>query len=575
MNQKPSAIHRKPALLPYIALVGRHWRAMTLGTGLALLAAAAAIGLLTLSGWFLAASALAGLNTATAQLFNFFFPSVGVRLAAMLRTTARYGERVVSHDATFRILQTLRTWCYRRIEPLAPARLSHHHSGELLSRIITDVDTLDNLYLRVLSPSAVALLMTMAMVLFISRFDFSIALVAAGSLILAGAGVPALAQRLARTAARALNDRSADLRTAWVETIDGLGALLSCGAERRFLRRLEDRHRELVENQHRMSRITGLTAALMSLTCGLAVVATLFIGVKAVQSAQLSGPLLAMLTLAVMAAFDSVAMLPTAYQYLAQTRRAAARLNDITSARPAVDFPVRSQPLAAGLDIDCRGVGFRYADAERPALEHLDLHIPAGCHLAVMGETGAGKSTLLYLLARFEDPAAGEIRLAGCPLPGFTEEDLRRLICIIDQRAHIFSGTIRENLLLARPEADDQALEEALAAVRLDDLVQGLPDGLQTWVGEAGRLLSGGQARRLAVARAVLSDAPIWIFDEPTEGLDSDTADAMMQALLDLGRDKTVIVVTHQSDTIRQMDQVISLQRGRVVASGPPAEFCL
>ncbi len=559
-------MNQKPGLIPFIAMLGRHWKAMILGTVLALLAAGAAIGLLTLSGWFLAASALAGMNVATAQLFNFFFPSVGVRLLAMVRTATRYGERIVSHEATFRILETLRVWCYRRIEPLVPARLSRLHSGDLLSRIITDIDTLDNLYLRVLSPSAVALLVTLSVVLFISRFSHPIAFIAAVALIAAGAGIPVLAQHLAQPAARQLNDRTADLRTALVECIHGLAALLSCGGERRFLQHLDTRHRDLVKNQSEMSRISGLTAALMSLASGVAMAATLWIGVSAVESGILSGPHLAMLVLAVMAAFDSVAMLPTAYQYLGQTRRAAARLHGVIDAHPAVRYPRQSPSPDGGLDIEFRGVGFHYAGSGRPVLENIDLHIPAGAHMALMGSTGAGKSTLLYLLARFEDPSQGEIRLAHRPLTAFTEEDLRRSICIIDQRAHIFSGTIRDNLILACPEADDEDLWNALAVVRLDEFVRSLPDGLETWVGDAGRLLSGGQARRLAVARAVLSDAPAWILDEPTEGLDRDTADAMIKALLERGKDKTVIVVTHQPETIRRMDEVIVLQQGRIAS---------
>ncbi len=569
MNLETRSMNHKPVLRPFIALLVRHWKAMTLGTGLALLATAAAIGLLALSGWFLAASALAGMNVATAQLFNFFFPSVGVRLLALARTAARYGERIVSHEATFRILETLRAWCYRRIEPLVPAGLSRHHSGDLLSRIITDIDTLDNLYLRVLSPSAVAILMTLLMGLFIGRFNSLMALVTVGALITAGAGIPILAQRLAQTAARRLNDRTADLRTALVECIYGLAALLSCGAQDRFLLHLEARHQALVENQSQMSRIAGLTAALMSLTSGLAVVATLAIGVAAVNAAILTGPHLAMLALAVIASFDAVAMLPTAYQYLGQTRRAATRILEVTEVQPAVSYPPQSQVWDGGFDIEFRDVTFRYADDSRAVLENIDLHIPAGCHMAVMGDTGAGKSTLLYLLARFEDPSAGEIRLARQPIDRFSEVDLRGLICTIDQRAYIFSGTIRENLLIACPEAEDEALRDALAVVGLRDFVSGLPEGLETWVGEAGRLLSGGQARRLAVARAVLSDAPIWIFDEPTEGLDRETAEVMMNALLERGWLKTVIVITHQPEAVQQMDEVIILQDGRMVASGP------
>jgi ATP-binding cassette subfamily C protein CydC len=546
-------------------MLGRHWRSLALGTGLAFLATCAAIGLLCLSGWFLAASALAGMQAATAQAFNFFYPSVAVRLLAMARTVTRYGERVVCHDATFRVLETLRTWCYGRIEPLVPSRLGRLHSGDLLSRIITDIDTLDNLYLRVLSPTAVAAATIGLLFFFIARFNFQIALAAVTALLLGGAGIPVLAQRLALSAAQRLNKRMADLRTALVDGIHGLAALLSCNAEDRFLRHLETRHSALVQEQKRMSRVTGMTAALLGLTAGLATAATLFLGVAAASAGKLTSPQLAMLTLAVMAAFEAVSSLPVAYQYLGQTRRAASRLHGVTEVPPAVDYPHKTQGSPGAWDIDLQGVTFFYPGAHRPALERIDLHLPAGRHLAVMGNTGAGKSTLLYLLARFEDPWEGHIRLAGQPLAAFAEEDLRRAVCIIDQRSHIFSGTIADNLLLARPDAHAEELWNALDGVRMRDFVQRLPKGLDTWVGEAGRLLSGGQVRRLAVARVLLSDAPIWVLDEPTEGLDAETADAVIQTLRERGSAKTLIVVTHQAEIARKLDEVLFLRQGRIV----------
>jgi ATP-binding cassette subfamily C protein CydCD len=564
-NYKPQTINHKPTLIPFIRMIGRHWRSLALGTGLAFLATGAAIGLLCLSGWFLAASALAGMQAATARAFNFFYPSVAVRLLAMTRTVTRYGERVVCHDATFRVLETLRTWCYRRIEPLVPARLGRFHSGDLLSRIVTDIDTLDNLYLRVLSPSAVAVATIGGLFLFIARYNLPIALVAAATLVLGGAGIPILAQRLALSAARRLNERMAELRSTLVDGIQGLAALLSCGAEDRFLRRLESRHAGLVHEQEGMSRVTGLTTALLGLTSGLATAGTLFLGAAAAGAGTLTGPQLAMLTLAVVAAFDVVSPLPVAYQYLGQTRRAAARLHGVTEVPPAVDYPEQSRGPRGSWDIEFQGVTFYYPDACRPSLKNINLHIPAGRHLAVMGDTGAGKSTLLYLLARFEDPQNGRIRIAGQPLAAYAEEDLRRAICMIDQRSHIFSGTVAENLLLASPEAPPEELWKALDGVRMRDFIRNLPKGLDTWVGEAGRLLSGGQARRLAVARAFLSDAPIWILDEPTEGLDAETADALMQALRVLGKAKTIIVVTHQAEIARKLDGVLFLREGRIV----------
>ena len=391
------------------------------------------------------------------------------------------------------------------------------------------------------------------------------ALFAVAVLVLGGAAIPILAQRMALSAARRLNERTADLRSTLGDGIQGMAALLSCGAEDRFLRRLESRHAALVQEQESMSRVTGLTTALLGLTSGLATVGTLFLGVAAAGAGMLNAPQLAMLTLAVIAAFEAISSLPVAYQYLGQTRRAAARLHGVTEVPPAVDYPEQTRGPLGPWDIEFQGVTFYYPEACRPSLEKIDLCIPSGRHLAVMGDTGAGKSTLLYLLARFEDPTDGRIRLAGQPLADFAEEDLRRAICIIDQRSHIFSGTIAENLRLARPEAPAEELWKALDGVRMGDFIRDLPKGLDTWVGEAGRLLSGGQARRLAVARAFLSDAPIWILDEPTEGLDAETAEAMMQTSRILGKAKTIIVVTHQAKIARQLDGVLFLREGRII----------
>jgi ATP-binding cassette subfamily C protein CydC len=206
-------------------------------------------------------------------------------------------------------------------------------------------------------------------------------------------------------------------------------------------------------------------------------------------------------------------------------------------------------------------------------LEDIDFEVEPGQHIAVMGATGAGKSTLLYLLSRFEDPFCGEIRLDRRPLKSLSEETLRARLCIVTQKAHIFNGTLRDNLMLANPDADTNALAEALSTVRLTDLVHALPDGLDTWIGQGGQMLSGGQARRLTIARALLSPAPIWALDEPTEGLDSETAKAMMTRLLDRARGKTVLMVTHRLEAAEQMDRVILLASGRIEAMDTPCNL--
>ncbi len=560
----------KTLLLPFIAMLRHHWVAMALGSALALLATLAAVGLLSLSGWFLAAAAFAGLDISTAKAFNFFLPSIGVRLFAMTRTAARYGERIICHDATFRILETLRTWCYRRIEPLSPARLGGRHSGDLLSRITTDIDTLDNLYLRVLSPTVVAAAATALLVGFMACFHPLIAATSAGMLVIAGAGVPILAHTLARTDARRLTTQTARLRTALVDGIHGLAALLTCEAEPRYLERIQRLHQELVHSQDKISSVAGLTSALTSFTAGTAVIATLAIGVEASRAGRLSGPLLALLVLTVMASFEVVAALPTAYQFLGRTRKAAARLLNVTRVQPAVSFPDRSPTRRSDGSITFHGVHFQYAGTDRPALININWTVPQASRVAVMGPTGAGKSTLLYLLARFEDPDRGIIRVGNHPLADLAEADLRMGICIIDQHAHIFNGTLRDNLAIANPRAGTDEMARVMETVMLGPFLDDLPEGLDTWVGEAGRLLSGGQAKRLAIARALLSDAPVWVFDEPTEGLDSQTAVSMMDAILECAAGRTVVMITHRSEALQKMDQVVLMREGTIVASGKP-----
>jgi ATP-binding cassette subfamily C protein CydC len=271
-----------------------------------------------------------------------------------------------------------------------------------------------------------------------------------------------------------------------------------------------------------------------------------------------------------MAGFDVVIPLSGAYQYLGQTRKAAGRLRTVTETAPAITFPAESDQPPEDETINFDHVSFQYGGIPPLVLQDISFTIPSGRRIAIMGATGSGKSTLLYLLSRFEDPTQGQIRLGQCDLSRFSETALREYICIVDQRSHIFNGSLRDNLLLVDPEADDDRLEEALAVVRLMELVKGLPEGLDTWVGESGRMLSGGQARRLAVARATLSKAPIWAFDEPTEGLDTKTAKSMMNNLMKAGKDRTIIMITHRPEALENMDQVLLMEAGRMASASSP-----
>lgn len=562
-----------PALAPFIRLLRPHWPWMALGAALGVVAAVSGVGLLALSGWFISAAAIAGLSPMTAKLFNFFLPSIGVRLFAMSRTAARYGERVVTHDATFRILESLRVWCYRRIEPLAPAGLMRHRSGELLNRVVADVDALDNLYVRVLAPTLVAGVSAAAAVVLIGMFTPSGAFWTLGALAAAGAGVPAWAAARGRRTGGRIAAETAVLRLRMVDGIQGLPDLLAYGGFDRHADRCMDAHHRLVRHQRRMHHIGGAATGLVVLLNGAAVGGVFLAGAAAVGEGRWGGEFLALTTLTAMAAFEAVFPLIAAFQYLGQTREAARRLNDLVDARPAVTFPehMAAPPTDAGIRIE--GLDFCYDAAAPAVLAGIDLAVAPGERVAVVGETGSGKTTLFHLLVRFWDPTRGRITVGGRPLGDFTEDALRRRICVVSQDAHMFTATIRDNLLMARPRASDADLWRALAVARLEDFVRSLPDGMDTWVGVAGRMLSGGQVRRLAVARGVLRDAPVWLLDEPTEGLDAGTERELIDAVLAASAGKTLVMITHRPVGLSRMDRIVVLDGGRMAESGAHAEL--
>ena len=555
-------------LAPFIRLLLRHWQWMALGTLLGLLTITASVGLLSLAGWFISATAAAGLALATAYLFNFFLPSIGVRLFAVIRTAGRYAERIVCHDTTFRILESLRTWFYRHLEPLAPSCLMQYRSGDILNRIVTDIDALDNLYVRVLSPSVVALLLWIMVLLFLWLFDPLIAGSAFVFLFAAGFVVPAAAAKVSAQTGRQLSLRTADLRVQIVDGLQGLAELLIFGGHHGYLDTVEKSNRALLQSQLRLSHIRGISAGLTTLLAGLAVLTVLYLGVDLVHSGALDGANLALVGLAALASFEAVLPLPQAYQYLGQTREAAHRLLEIVNTEPAVRFPAKSSARPQRSDLDFARVSFRYNDDSPPALSGVNFQVAQGQRVAVIGETGAGKSTLVNLLVRFWNPTSGRILLGGDDIQTLSESDLRCHFAVVSQQPHMFNASLRENLQLARAEASEEDLLQALDAAQLLDFVEGLPDGLDTWVGEAGKLLSAGQARRLAVARAILRDASIWVLDEPTEGLDRITEKQMMENLYQLTADRTVLLITHRMVDLDRMDNILLLERGRIIEQG-------
>jgi ATP-binding cassette subfamily C protein CydC len=552
-------------LYPFIALLSKHARWVILGLILSLLTVIAAVGLLAVSGWFISAAAYAGLSLATAAQFNYLIPGASVRLLAYVRILGRYSERLVTHEATFRILADLRVWFFERLEPLAPGYLLYHRSGDLLNRAVHDIDALDNLYLRVLTPSLVALLLALILAALLSFFSLSLAFSVLGLFLFSAIGVSYIAMHLAGPTGAQLLLTTAVLRTQMIDFIQGLGELLVWGAQQPQRLALQQQNKTLLQLQKKMGYLRGLNAAFMILMSGISVLIGLYLSAGLVLAGQLNGAYLAFIVLAILASFEVIAPLPLAYQYWGKTRQAARRLLEIAQTEPTILFPTHSkqQPLEASLCF--KNVCFAYPQSRSPLLNHFNLTILAGEQIAITGASGVGKSTLLHLIARFIDPLEGSIEIGSVSHQTLSESDLRQQMCLISQRPHLFNASLRANLLIANPQASDAELWQALDIVQLKAFVESLPEGLETFAGEGDFRFSGGQTRRFALARAVLQNAPIWLLDEPTEGLDRPTEQALWLTLEPLLKNRTVLLCTHSRRYLNRMDRVLRLEQGEIL----------
>ncbi|EAT1904805.1 cysteine/glutathione ABC transporter ATP-binding protein/permease CydC [Salmonella enterica] len=557
------------ALLPYLTLYKRHKWMLTLGIALAILTLLASIGLLTLSGWFLSASAIAGF--AGIYSFNYMLPAAGVRGAAITRTAGRYFERLVSHDATFRVLQHLRIYTFSKLLPLSPAGLARYQQGELLNRIVADVDTLDHLYLRVISPLVGAFVVIMIVTLGLSILDVTLAITLGGIMLLTLFIMPPVFYRAGKNTGQNLTHLRGQYRQQLTSWLQGQAELTIFGASKRYRAQMEATELQWHEAQRRQSELTALSQALMLLIGALAVMLMLWMASGGVGGNTQPGALIALFVFCALAAFEALAPVTGAFQHLGQVIASALRITELTEQKPEVAFPQTESLALEKVTLTLRDVSFRYPDQPINALSALSLQATPGEHVAILGRTGCGKSTLLQLLTRAWDPQQGEIQLNDLPLSSLSESALRRTISVVPQRVHLFSATLRDNLLLAAPNASDEALSDMLRRVGLEKLLE--DSGLNSWLGEGGRLLSGGELRRLAIARALLHDAPLMLLDEPTEGLDATTESEMLELLADVMREKTVLMVTHRLRGLARFDQIIVMDDGRIIERGTHAEL--
>ncbi|MEU0821641.1 thiol reductant ABC exporter subunit CydD [Streptomyces mirabilis] len=543
---------------------GRFALALLLGS----LALGSAVGLMATSGWLISRA------SQQPPVMYLMLAVTATRAFGIGRAVFRYAERLVSHDAVLRMLADTRVAVYRRLERLAPAGLRTARRGDLLSRLVADVDALQDYWLRWLLPAGAALLVSAASVGFTAWLLPEAGAALAAGLLAAGVGVPLLTGAVARRAEHRLSPARGALATRVTDLLTGTAELTVAGALP--TRTAEARRADTVLTRitSRAATATALGDGLTALATGLTVAATALVGAQAVADGRLSGVAMAVVVLTPLAAFEAVLGLPLAVQYRQRVRRSAERVYEVLDAPDPVREPEVPQPAPASpFPLRVQGLRARHAGQDRDALAGLDLTLEQGRRIAVVGPSGSGKTTLAQVLLRFLDAETGTYTLGGTDAYGMDGDDVRRLVGLCAQDAHLFDSTVRENLLLARKNATETELRDALARARLLEWADGLPDGLDTLIGEHGARLSGGQRQRLALARALLADFPVLVLDEPAEHLDLPTADALTADLLAATEGRTTLLITHRLAGLAAVDEVIVLAAGRVAQRGAYAEL--
>jgi ATP-binding cassette subfamily C protein CydC len=522
----------------------------------------ASVGLMAMSAYLISKAAIAEM------VVDLSLAVTAVRFFAISRATLRYAERYVTHRTTFRILTHLRVWFYDAIEPLAPARLHAYRSGDLLSRIMADIETLENFYVRAIVPPLAAVLVTVLACWILGSFSPWLALVLLVFLLLTGVALPLTTRWLSRQPGALSIEARASLNATLVDGIQGMADMLAYGQAAAFQGEVKTLTGQLHHSQERLALIRGMGNGLAALFTGLAGLTVLLLAIPLVTGGAIEGVYLALLPLTAVAAFEAVQPLSRAWQVLEESQAAGRRLFELIDAQPEVQDPDHPLPPPDRFDLAIRDLSFRYSLDEPPVFDGLNLTIEHGQRVALVGPSGSGKSTLVNLLVRFWDYHRGQILLGGRPLHDYQQEDVRQAIAVVSQQTHLFNSTIRDNLRLAKEDATDDELVAACQKAQLHEFIETLPLGYATLIGENGLLLSGGERQRLSLARAILKDAPIVILDEATAHLDAVTERAVMEALDEFLIGRTALIIAHRRPLWTRCDRVLFLDEGRVSKLG-------
>ncbi|MBX3084235.1 MAG: thiol reductant ABC exporter subunit CydC [Anaerolineae bacterium] len=529
------------------------WRGVLLSMLLGVLTVASSIGLMMTSAWLISKCAL------QPSIADLGVSIVAVRFFGISRAGFRYLERLVSHNTTFRVLAKLRVDFYRAIEPLAPARLSKFQTGDLLGRVVADVGSLQEIYLRAIAPPVVALVTAVAVIVLFAAFNWLTAFTMLVFLLITGIALPLYAERQSQSVGRALIDNRAKLNTALIDNIQGIADILAYGLEDERTTSLETLSDTTAVLQQRLTLVESVSTGALAVLVNGAALAVLVSALPYVD-----GIFLAMLTLGTFAAFEAVMPLTDAARHGIVSVNAAQRLIDVTHATPVVVDPAHPADPPTTFDLVISGLTFQYASPSVPVFDQLDFTVPQGEHIAILGSSGSGKSTLVNLLARFWEYSAGSIRIGGVELNMLPQTTARGLIAVLSQQTYLFNTSILDNIRIAQPTASDAAVIAAAEKAQLAEFVAQQPDGYDTLVGENGATLSGGERRRIALARVLLTNAPIVVLDEPTAYLDTTTERAILTTMFDVLAERTLILLTHRRTLLERVEHVYRVEQHRL-----------
>lgn len=539
-------------LRPYIALYKHYFWQILIGLSLSILTLFASVFLLSLSGWFLASTAFVGV--AGLYSFNYMLPAAGVRAAAITRTAARYMERLVDHNTTFKILAYLRTLAFRKLLPLSANQLAQYQKADLLNRFIVDIDALDHLYLKLFSPIVTALIMIAILFIGLSYINLPIALIITIILTLTLLTVPVIFYYAGKQLGETLAKQQSDYRSQLISYLQGQAELTLFNAQAKYRDKLDELESQWLSNQQRQSTLMALSSALILLISGFLTLLVLWLITQYTLS-----PLVALFVFVCLASAEILMPIPNAFIFLGQVIASASRITAIFSQTPEITFVKEGKTIdltMAKLRFD--KVNFSYPNQPFIILKDFSLTVESGEHIGLIGKTGCGKSTLLNLINRIWEPNSGSIYLNDTPINQLDEKTLRQAIAVVPQVITIFSDTLRQNLLIGNEQATDQQLINVLHQVELDKLLI-TEKGLDLLIGQGGRALSGGEIRRIGIARALLHHSPLILMDEPTESLDQQTEQQIIKLIQQTCKNKTLLMVTHRLIDNPLFDRVISL----------------